>query len=162
MNEEQKQTALLEGEIATRTHMKDVSDALMGCAAEILIRARDHDLSKLEDVEHEKFSLAASRFKEAGNEFGSEGYEKTKEWLGSALEHHYENNSHHPEHYDNGIGGMNLFDVLEMLIDWRCASMRRSDEGVIDFDIMFEKYECSDELQEIIKKTAEYLDFEYK
>lgn len=44
-----------------------------------------------------------------------------------ALDHHYANNRHHPEHHQGGIDGMNLLDVLEMWIDWYCSSMRHAD-----------------------------------
>jgi len=85
--EQEKARTLLEGEVATRTHIQDVSRLMSVCAAELLVRGSHHDESKLGPEEHEKFSLAAARFKEPGNEFGTEGYEKTKEWLGSALAH---------------------------------------------------------------------------
>jgi hypothetical protein len=42
-----------------------------------------------------------------------------------AIQHHYKANSHHPEFYDNGVEGMSLFDVLEMLLDWKAATERR-------------------------------------
>ena len=40
------------------------------------------------------------------------------------IEHHYAVNSHHPEHYEAGIAGMSLFDLIEMLVDWKAASER--------------------------------------
>lgn len=33
------------------------------------------------------------------------------------LDHHYQNNDHHPEHFELGINGMNLLQLLEMLAD---------------------------------------------
>jgi len=153
---------MLEGEIATRLHIKDVSDLLLTCSMELQKRAMNHDESKLLPPEHEKFSLAAARFKEPGNEYGSEGYEKTKEWLGEALEHHYANNSHHPEHYPDGVAGMNLFDVLEMLIDWKAASARRSADGMLDLSANQANHKVSDDLMALLKNTADYLGFDHK
>lgn len=155
-------TALLEGEIATRTHIQDVNTLLLVAANNLIARAIGHDESKLGEEEHEKFSLAASKFKEPGNEYGSEGYEKTKEWLGSALEHHYANNSHHPEHYPDGVQGMNLLDILEMLIDWKAASARRSADGVLNLTMNAENHKIPDDLMRIIRNTADHLGFEYK
>lgn len=158
----EKAKMLAAGEIATRQHIEDVNHLLIQAASELLDRAQKHDQSKLGPEEHEKFSLAASRFKEPGNEYGTEGYEKTKEWLGSALEHHYKNNSHHPEHYANGIAGMNLFDVLEMLIDWKAASSRRSADGVLDLSANRTNHKVNESVMQLIRNTADYLEFEYK
>jgi hypothetical protein len=48
-----------------------------------------------------------------------------------ALEHHYRHNTHHPEHYGNeGIAGMDLFDVVEMVCDWMAATRRNPADGV--------------------------------
>lgn len=157
-----KAKLLAAGEIATRQHIEDVNHLLIQSASELLNRAQKHDQSKLGPEEHEKFSLAAARFKEPGNEYGTEGYEKTKEWLGSALAHHYANNSHHPEHYENGISGMNLFDLLEMLIDWKAASARRSADGMLDLSVNRTNHKVPEELMTAIRNTADYLGFEHK
>ena len=157
-----KETLLLKGEIATREHIQDVNTLLLWVAKDFLDRAIYHDKSKLSPEEHEKFSLAATKFKEPGNEFGTKGYEKTKEWLGSALRHHYEHNSHHPEHYENGLSDMNLFDLLEMLIDWTAASAKRSETGILDFSIAQKQHGLSDELLKIFINTADYFNIRYK
>jgi hypothetical protein len=47
--------------------------------------------------------------------------------MGSALKNHYEKNSHHPEHFENGIAGMTIMDILEMWADWKSASERHQD-----------------------------------
>jgi uncharacterized protein DUF5662 len=44
--------------------------------------------------------------------------------LTSALDDHYAHNTHYPEHYPNGVDGMSLFDLTEMLMDWKAASER--------------------------------------
>ncbi len=60
---ENKEKLLLGGEIATRSQIKDVNALLILAAQELLSRAIVHGSSKLEAEEHEKFSLAAARFK---------------------------------------------------------------------------------------------------
>ena len=35
-----------------------------------------------------------------------------------------EQNRHHPEYYEDGIAGMTLVDLEEMLSDWEAASHR--------------------------------------
>lgn len=157
-----KEIDLLKGEIATRKHIKDVNDFLLVIANCLINRAKAHDQSKLGEEEHEKFSLAAARFKEPGNEYGSKGYEETKEWLGPALKHHYANNSHHPEFYSDGVMGMNLLDIIEMLVDWTAASKARSKDGVLDLHLNKKIHNIPDDVFTIIKNTADYLAIEYK
>ena len=41
-----------------------------------------------------------------------------------AIDHHYANNRHHPEHWPNGINDMTLMDLIEMLADWKAATAR--------------------------------------
>ena len=52
-------------------------------------------------------------------EYGSEQHKEYLKEMKKGLVHHYEINSHHPEHYKNGIEDMTLFDIIEMLMDWK-------------------------------------------
>lgn len=89
-------------------------------------------------------------------EYGSEEYKKSLEKLKVALNHHYENNSHHPEYYEDGIDGMDLFDVVEMFFDW-CAATKRNKDGNIykSLDINKDRFKMSDQLYNIMKNTAD-------
>ena len=74
------------------------------------------------------------------------------------LDIHYANNRHHPEHFDNGIQGMNLLDLLEMICDWKAASERHADGDVYkSIEINQERFGYSDELKIILKNTVEFL-----
>ena len=74
--------------------------------------------------------------------------------MGDALKHHYEVNSHHPEHYDNGVAGMSLLDVMEMFCDWRAAAQRHSD-GTFKKSLVInqERFAISDQLASIFENT---------
>ena len=79
-----------------------------------------HDASKLVSPEKDGFDKYTPML--AKMEYGSDEYKKClKELQHPYLDYHYANNSHHPEHYKNGINGMNLFDVIEMYCDWKAA-----------------------------------------
>ena len=54
----------------------------------------------------------------------SEDYKKLLEKVKPAIEHHYANNRHHPQFHKNGINDMDLFDQLEMLMDWLATTER--------------------------------------
>ena len=61
---------------------------------------------------------------------------------------------HHPNYYDDGIKGMDLVDIMEMVCDWKAASMRHND-GDIDksLEINQKRFGYSDELKQIMKNT---------
>jgi hypothetical protein len=71
------------------------------------------------------------------------------------LEHHYAANSHHPEHFANGVAGMSLFDVVEMLMDWKAASERHAD-GDIWGSIVHntERFGLEPQIADVLRNTA--------
>ncbi len=66
-----------------------------------------------------------------GIAYGSAEWDAAVERAAPALMHHYRRNSHHPEYYgEQGVAGMDLFDVAEMLCDWMAAARRNPADGV--------------------------------
>ena len=54
---------------------------------------------------------------------------------------------------------MNLLDIVEMLCDWKAATMRHNDGNLSkSIEINQERYGYSDELKSIFIKTARELD----
>ena len=144
----------------TLEHISKVREYMMSAAAELLFRAQEHDKSKLGPIEKPIFDRMTPKL--AKLTYGSEEYKEALRELGVALEHHYKNNSHHPEHYEDGINGMNLFDIIEMFFDWKAAS-ERHDNGDIykSFEINQERFGMSSQLQEIFINTANLLEWKY-
>ena len=67
-------------------------------------------------------------------------------------------NSHHPEHYESGVDGMNLFDVIEMLLDWKAASERHKDGDIAQsIEKNRVRFKISDQLAEILHNTVAFL-----
>ena len=72
-----------------------------------------------------------------------------------ALDHHYENNRHHPEHFKNGIKDMTLIDLIEMFCDWKTSSERHESGSILSsIDINKERFGYSEELASILLNTA--------
>ncbi len=115
-------------------------------------RATDHDASKLVSPEKEAFDAATPKLRSLT--YGSDEYKLALKDLGVALQHHYENNSHHPEHFPNGIDGMSLMDVIEMFCDWKAATERHAD-GCLEKSIRHnkERFAVSDQLTAIFENT---------
>lgn len=138
----------------TLEHIKKVSSFLSLCATELLLRGSKHDNSKLEEPEKEGFDRETPFL--AQLTFGSEEYHESCKRLKPCLDHHYENNSHHPQHYDNGINGMDLFDVMEMLYDWKASTERGKNGDIMkSIDINAERFGISKQLRQILINTIE-------
>jgi len=72
-----------------------------------------------------------------------------------ALDHHYAENRHHPEHFENGIQEMNIVDICEMIADWKAASLRHADGDIMkSIEINQKRFEYSDELKSILINTV--------
>lgn len=119
-------------------------------------RAVDHDHSKLLTPEKEIFDEYTPKLQKST--YGSEEYKSFLAGMQAGLKHHYENNSHHPEHYTNGIKGMSLLDLLEMLVDWKAATMRHDDGDLLkSIEINQKRFNYSDELKIIFLNTVSEL-----
>jgi len=136
----------------TLQHIKRVNELLLTAVSELLIRAGKHDSSKLESPEKELFDEYTPKLKNCT--YGSEEYKEFLKGSKVALDHHYENNSHHPEHYENGVNGFDLFDLVEMAMDW-CAAVERHDDGDIfkSLEINTERFQLSNQIVCILHNT---------
>lgn len=146
-------------ELVTRKHMQRVA-ALMGEAACALInRAAIHDQTKLAAIELEPLQRMQDLIDAEGQApYGSEEYKRRTALLGPMLEHHYQNNCHHPEHYANGVDGMDLFDLVEMFFDWKAAS-ERGEESSMNIGAACKRFNVSPQLEEIFRNTAARLGY---
>lgn len=107
----------------TMIHIQKVARYINRIIMDLIRRAEKHDQSKLETPEAELFAEHTPRL--ASLEYGTEQYQQSLEALRPALEHHYANNRHHPEHFKNGVEDMNLLDIIEMFCDWKASSERQ-------------------------------------
>lgn len=140
----------------TFRHIERVRNLLNNCITELLKRGELHDQSKLEPPEVELFTEHTSRL--AGLTYGSPEYQQALDDLGPALEHHYANNRHHPQHHKNGVNDMNLLDIVEMLCDWKAASERHNDGNIRkSIEHNADRFGLSPQLVRILENTADVL-----
>jgi hypothetical protein len=141
----------------TLRHIKRVQDLLGRAAAELVHRGEVHDASKLDPIEAGPLAEMDALIERDGNvPFGSQEYETRKAMLGPMLANHYAMNSHHPEHYPNGVDGMDLFDILEMFVDWKAAS-ERGGQSSMGIAAGVQRYQIADQLAAIFRNTADRL-----
>lgn len=150
--------AMYDSKSDTLLHIKRVSELLTLACGELIERARVHDNSKLSDREKLLFDRMTPKLK--GLTYGSEEYKAALAELKPALDNHYKENSHHPEHYENGVNGMNLFDIMEMFFDWKAASERHGDGDIYkSIDHNEKRFEMSPQLAQIFRNTCEFLNY---
>lgn len=144
-------TGTYDSTIDTLIHIRRVQTLLAQFANELIYRAIEHDETKLSPPEKEVFDRETPLLKSLV--FGSEDYKASLSRLGEALSHHYKENSHHPEHFADGVSGMTLMDVVEMLLDWKAASERQK-EQVLNLTYCFERFKIDKQLAQIFINTA--------
>jgi len=145
----------------TKKHFSRVYELLYDFADKLKSRANLHDRSKMKTPEKELFDEFTPKL--ANSTYGSDEYKEMLKGLKPTLDHHYLYNSHHPEHYDNGIDGMNLLDLVEMFYDWKAASERHKNGDIIkSIEINKVRFNISDQLVSILNNTANQLKEEQK
>jgi len=137
----------------TIEHIVNVQLKLEKFAKELGKRGEVHDKSKLQSPEKELFDEMTPILKSLT--YGSDEYKDSLAKLKPALDHHYANNSHHPEHYRDGIKGMDLVDLVEMFCDWMAATERTANGNIyISIGINQNRFNIPPELSMIFFNTA--------
>jgi hypothetical protein len=138
--------------IDTLLHIKRVSELLNKFATDLIERGNHHDDSKLVSPEKELFDELTPLL--SSLKYGTPEYQESLDRLKPALDHHYANNSHHPQFYKNGIDGMNLLDLVEMFFDWKAATERTKDGDIRkSIEINSTRFNISPQLVSIFVNT---------
>lgn len=137
----------------TLKHSQRVGELMVQLTNEILERSTRHDRSKTEDPELATFNEFSPKLK--NSTYGSEEYKQFLVDMSVGLKHHYEVNRHHPEHFTNGVSGMTLVDLVEMLCDWKAATERHADGNLAtSLEIQQERFGMTPQLTQILWNTA--------
>jgi hypothetical protein len=139
--------------IDTTLHINRVRFLLGRCAIILLERGATHDASKLEEPEKAIFDTVGNRL--AAITYAGEEYKHSLADLKTALDHHYAHNAHHPEHYPNGVDGMSLFDLTEMLMDWKAAGeLHPGGTNIVrSVEISSDRFSVGEQLKKILMNT---------
>lgn len=137
----------------TLRHALRVGALMTGLIVDLIRRSSCHDRSKTEEPELSVFNEYTPEL--ATMTYGSPEYKAALAGMGDGLTHHYAVNRHHPEHFENGVNGMTLVDLVEMLADWKAATERHADGDLArSFAIQWGRFEIDAQLAEILQNTA--------
>ena len=137
-------------------HINQVRQFLGYVLTETWKRYTDHDKTKLQEPE---FSIFDKHFAALQScECGTPEYLVNLEKVEAATSHHYAHNRHHPNHFQNGINGMTLVDLAEMLCDWMAATQYGQNGNIQkSIDYNRQRFGISDQLVSILENTACWL-----
>lgn len=143
------------GAVETLKHKHRVCHLVMCFVFSLIRRGEDHDDSKVGEGELAGFATATKNLKHT--EYGTPGYQKCLDELKPLIELHHSKNRHHVQCHKNGILGMSLIDVLEMLADWKAAGERHEDGGDIlrSIKINSAKHGFDKQILALLVNTAE-------
>lgn len=132
-------------------HLNRVQNHMATALANLAKRLANHDLSKLGQSE---IDLVTGKPKLNSIEYMSDEYKEALENISTAVSAHYKANSHHPEHFEHW-SEMTLFDLLEMVCDWKAASETNPNGGFSN-SVAFgkDRHGFSDEMAQILKNTG--------
>ena len=140
----------------TILHISEVSENLEVVVSQLKQRGLAHDRTKLQALEFDGFVSTREKFKKAN--YGSPEYQECVDLTKPAVDHHYKNNRHHTGFHKDGINGMNLIDIMEMICDWRAAARRSPDKKLEDtLDYAADKYKIEPQLKKLIINTLKEL-----
>ena len=139
-----------------KQHIRFVKRYIDKIALKLVYRSVEHDASKLQEPEKSMFDKWRPVLDTV--EFGGEEYKAALAGMGEGLKHHYESNRHHPEHFENGVAGMTLIDVVEMVSDWKAAAFMKGEE--VNMDYLIKRFGLSEQLVDIIENTLKWFDEE--
>lgn len=146
-----------ECKVETIKHIEKVRHYIRIFTDALTTRGVKHDASKLESPELEVFTEVTPRL--ASLTYGTEEYDSSLKEIQVALDHHYASNRHHPEHFTKGIEDMTLVDIVEMLCDWKAASLRQHDGNLLkSIELNAQRFGYDDQLKKIFINTAKLID----
>ena len=143
-----------------KKHIDKVSEYMDDIAVQISERGEQHDASKLTSPEIQKWEEYIPKL--ANKKYGTAEYKKASKEMRDVIDIHHSVNRHHPEYFGKeGLSGMDLVDLLEMLCDWKAASLRTNGGSITkSIDDNQSKLKYDDTLKSILLNTLKLLEDE--
>lgn len=136
-----------------KKHIRTVQNYLQRFRSNLYMRGLAHDASKLQSPEKEAYDIMTPRLNEL--EYGTKEYSDSLAEFKHITDHHYANNSHHPEHWENGVDDMSLLDIVEMLADWKAASEKTKGGDIWkSLEVCVKRFGISPQLSSILINTV--------
>lgn len=136
-------------------HKTRVSIMMSKISRDLVRRGNLHDNSKLKSPEMEIYEAHIDELSNA--KFGTDEYTRAMDNIRPALNHHYENNDHHPEHFKDGIFDMNLIQIIEALCDIKAVQDKKGGNIIDTLPTWMEQKNIPENYYMVLKNTLEYM-----
>lgn len=143
---------------ATQEHIAQVVVFIERMREVLEQRKGQHDVSKMQEPELSAYAVTVPKL--AGLDYGTPEHRAVLRQMKPAIKHHYAANRHHPEFHDDGVDGMNLIDVLEMICDWKAAAIRSGSPEKFRENVekSIERFNISPQMGSVIRNTLDLLE----
>jgi hypothetical protein len=137
-------------------HINKVQRNLMDVCTNLTKRAMAHDSSKLVEPERSGYEALVTRLGDCA--YGSDEYRAALAEAKPTIDHHYAANDHHPEHWPDGVAGMSLLSLIEMVADWKAASERTKQGSIAQsLEVNRARFGIDPQLARILENTVREL-----
>ena len=133
----------------TKKHVERVRYWIGRIVEALTLAGIQHDASKLQEPESTFFARWHDQLN--STKHGTPQYNRILGQMADGLVLHFQGNRHHPEHHFDGIAGMNLIDLTEMICDWLAASDRKGE--TINWPYASERFGIEPQLLAILRNT---------
>jgi hypothetical protein len=143
-----------------KKHIANVSIYASRLARMIEKRGKEHDISKLGTEEFDKWVQFTPELKKFT--YGTKEYQDVLDTMKELTAIHHANNRHHVQHFkEQGIKGMNLVDLTEMICDWKAASERSNGGNIREsLEKCQKQFNYSDDVKQLLLNTVILLEEE--
>lgn len=132
-------------------HVQRVQVHMRSAVDNLIARLVQHDQSK---YTADELPLVTGKAYLDSLSYNSDEYKAALANVQAAVAVHYAKNSHHPEHYPNGVADMSLLDLLEMLCDWQAAGEIKNGSIEKSIALNIERFKLSPDVVAILENTA--------
>ena len=139
----------------TLKHKILVMGYILKFCMKFILRGIIHDYSKFSLYESKSYGKYLPEFKKI--KYGTEEYTDLLKKFQPAIDHHYVYNRHHPQHFKGGYSEMNLLDLMEMFLDWKAASRKKTGTGSLakSLPINAERFNMSEDIVKIMLNSLD-------
>lgn len=134
-------------------HIKLVQQLVLNFCNNLMTEVLKHDESKFSEIEYATFVESRQTLNQS-KDGKDEGYQKYLQ--SEAIQHHINNNSHHPEYWDRLNKNMPLEQVIIMFFDWKSRSIDRGTDFKDFLPYNLDKLKNQPRAKAVVELLCEY------
>lgn len=135
-------------------HIQLVQKLVFAFCNDLMERAIDHDTSKFSGKEYWTFVESKEALSKSQN---GKDKDYQKYLTSDAIQHHYQNNKHHPEYWDSLKEEMPIYEAIIMFFDWYARSLQKKESFDNFWEYNLEKLSNQSEAKNLVEYMKKFL-----